>query len=154
MKMQLLALPVIVLVSFGVAPAQDDAAKKELVGMAGDWQLVRGEESGETASKYVVEHFKCVIKGDQLTFKGVEPLTDKASKLTIKIDASPTPKCIDLKVEAGSLKGTLLEGVYEWKGDELKLCLNFANGIANRPLEFETKAGSNRVLFVLKRQKP
>ena len=154
MKVQILSLPAIVLVFFGVALAQDDAVKKELAKMQGDWQLVRGLESGEAASKYVVEHFKCVIKGDQLTFKGVEPLTDKASKLTIKIDASPTPKCIDLQVEAGSLKGTLLEGVYEWKGDELKLCLNFASGIANRPLEFETKAGSNRVLLVLKRENP
>ena len=153
MKVQILSLPA-VLVFFGVALAQDDAVKKELAKMQGDWQLVRGEESGEAASKYVVEHFNCVIKGDQLTFKGVEPLTDKASKLTIKIDASPTPKCIDLKVEAGSLKGTLLEGVYEWKGNELKLCLNFASGIANRPLGFETKAGSNRVLLVLKRENP
>src|SRR2546425_11101837 len=149
--MQLLGLPVIVLVSFGVAPAQDDAAKKELVGMAGDWQLVRGEENGEPASEYFVKHLKCVIKGEQFSFEGIEPLTDKASKLTMKIDTSTTPKCIDLKVEAGSLKGDILEGVYAWKGDELKLCLYFGKG--NRPLEFETKAGSNRVLFVFKRER-
>jgi uncharacterized protein (TIGR03067 family) len=150
-KVRLLALCVIVLVSFGAAPAQDDAVKKELVGMAGDWQLVRGEENGEPAPEYVVKNLKCVIKDDRLTFEGIEPLTDKASKLTMKIDTSTTPKCIDLKVEAGSLKGDVLEGVYEWKADEMQICLYFGKG--NRPLEFETKAGSNRVLFVLKRQK-
>ena len=80
MKMQLLALTVIVLVSFGVAPAQDDAVKKELVGMAGNWQLVRGEENGEPASELVIKNLTCVIKGDQLTFAGIAPLTDKASK--------------------------------------------------------------------------
>jgi uncharacterized protein (TIGR03067 family) len=149
--MRLLALSLIVLVSFGAAPAQEDAVKKELVGMAGGWQLSRGEDDGEPASEYVIKNLKCVIKGDQLTFEGIEPLTDKASKLTMKIDTSTTPKCIDLKVEAGSLKGDILEGVYAWKGDELKLCLYLGKG--NRPLEFETKAGSNRVLFVFKRER-
>ena len=151
MKLQLLALPVIVLVAFGAVSAQDDAVKKEQAGMAGNWLLVSGEENGEPASEYVVKNLKCAIKGDQLAFKGIEPLTEKASKLTMKIDTSTTPKCVDLKVEAGSLKGDILEGVYEWKGDELKFCLYFGKG--NRPLEFETKAGSNRVLFVLKREK-
>jgi len=149
--MRLLALSLIVLVSFGAAPAQEDAVKKELVGMAGDWRLVRGEESGEAASEFVIKNLECVIEGDRLTFKGVAPLEDKANKLSIKIDASTTPKCIDLKVEAGSLKGDVLEGVYERKGDELKLCLYMGKG--NRPLEFETKAGSNRVLFILKRER-
>ena len=151
MTMRLLALSLIVLVSFGAAPAQDDAVKKELTEMTGEWRLVRGEESGEPASEYFVKHLKCVIKGEQFTFEGIEPLTDKASKLTMKIDTATTPKCIDLKVEAASLKGDVLEGVYEWKGDELKLCLYLGKG--NRPLEFETKAGSNRVLFVFKRER-
>jgi uncharacterized protein (TIGR03067 family) len=90
----------------------------------------------------------------EIAFKGIEPLTDKAGKVTITIDASTTPKCIDLKVQAGSLKGTVLEGNYGWKGDRLKLCLDVASGNRNRPLQFEAKAGSNRVLFVLKREKP
>jgi hypothetical protein len=57
-----------------------------------------------------------------------------------------------LKVEASSAKGEVLEGIYEWLGDELKLCLYF--GSRTRPVEFETRAGSNRVLVVLKREKP
>jgi uncharacterized protein (TIGR03067 family) len=157
MKVQVLALAVIVLASTGAALAQDDAVKMELVKMQGDWQLVRAEENGQSASERFLENLRCVIKGDRLTFSAVvppTPLTDQCSRLAIKIDASTTPKCIDLKVEAGSLKGTVLEGVYEWKGDGLKLCLFLTDGTRNRPLDFEAKAGSNRVLFVLKRQKP
>jgi uncharacterized protein (TIGR03067 family) len=153
-KVQLLALSVIALASFGAAPAREDAGKKELARMQGDWQLVRGEANGAAASQYVLDHLQCAIKGNQLTFKGIAPLTDRASRLTITIDPSTTPKCIDLKVRAGSLKGTVLEGVYECKGDELKLCLLLASGNRNRPLKFKATAGSNRVLFVLKRQKP
>jgi uncharacterized protein (TIGR03067 family) len=144
----------IALGSFGAALAQEGAAKRDLVKMEGAWQLVRGEEGGEPVSEYVVKNLAVVVKGDELTFKNVAPLTDKASRLTIKLDPSTAPRCIDLKVEAGSLKGTVLEGVYEWEGGELKLCLLFAGGPRNRPLEFETKAGSHRVLLVLKRQGP
>jgi uncharacterized protein (TIGR03067 family) len=149
-----LALPMIALVSFGAALAQEDAAKKELARMEGTWRLIRGEEGGEPLSEYVVEHLEVVVKGDRLTFKNIAPLTDQAGTLAIKLDPSTTPKCIDLKVEAGSLKGAVLEGVYEARKDELKLCLYFARGTRNRPAEFETKAGSNRVLLVLKRQGP
>jgi uncharacterized protein (TIGR03067 family) len=130
------------------ALAGDDAVKKELAKMEGVWQVVSGEE------EYLVQNLKWEIKGNRLTFKGIEPLTDKAGKVTIAIDASTTPKCIDLKVQAGSLKGTVVEGIYGWTGDRLKLCLYVASGNRNRPLQFKTKAGSNRVLFVLKREKP
>src|SRR5438105_2937624 len=109
------------LLSFGAAPVEDDAVKKELAKMQGVWQLAAGEENGKPVSDYVIEHLKVEIKGDQLTFTGIQPLTDKASKLTITIDASTTPRCMDLKVEAGSWKGTVLEGIYEVKGDEMKI---------------------------------
>jgi uncharacterized protein (TIGR03067 family) len=129
---------------------QDGAVNKDLAKMQGAWQLVSGEGDGEAASEYVIEHPQTVIKKDQLTFKGVEPLTDKFSRLTLKLDASTNPRCIDLKVEAGSMKGSVLEGVYEWKGEELKMCFSLAGG--NRPLDFEARSGSNRVLLVLKRR--
>jgi len=148
------ALPVIALLSFGAALGREDAAKKELVKLEGAWQLVRGEEGGEPVSEYAVKNLAVIVKGDRLTFKNIAPLTDQASTLTIKIDPSTTPKCIDLKVEAGSLKGTVLEGIYENKADELRLCLLFANGTRNRPVDFEAKAGSNRLLLVLKRHGP
>jgi uncharacterized protein (TIGR03067 family) len=151
MKLQLVAFALIILASFGAASAQDDAGKKELAALAGDWRLVKGEANGESANDYIIENLKCVIKGDRLTFAGIKPLTDKFSELTIKIDGSTIPKCIDLKVQAGSLKDDVLEGVYECKGDEIKLCLYVGKG--NRPLEFKAEGGSDRVLFVLKREK-
>lgn len=151
MRLQLLAWALIVLVSLGAVSAQDDAVKKELAGLAGDWRLVKGEANGESANDYIIENLKCVIKGDRLTFRGIKPLTDKFSELTIKIDVSTMPKCIDLQVQAGSLKDDVLEGVYQCKGDELELC--FYVGKGNRPLEFKAEGGSDRVLLVLKREK-
>jgi uncharacterized protein (TIGR03067 family) len=150
-KVRLLALTAAALLAFGAA-AGDAAVKKELAKLQGAWQVVRGEENGEPVSEYVVQNLKWGVKGDRLTLQGVAPLTDRASQLAITLDASTTPKCIDLKVEAGSQKGTVFEGVYEWKGDELRLCLHLARGA--RPVEFETRSGPNRVLLVLKRETP
>ena len=134
------------------ASALDDAVKKELAKMQGVWHVVSGEENGDLVSEYVVKHLKWAITGDQLIFSGIAPLTDKASKLAITIDASTTPKCIDYKIVVGSWKDTVFVAVYEWKGDELKVCIHL--GSANRPVEFGTKAGSNKIQFVLKREKP
>jgi uncharacterized protein (TIGR03067 family) len=152
MKVPFAALSVIVLVSFGAALAQDDAAKKELARMEGTWHIVSGVEKGKPSSDYLVQNLKFVFKGSQLTFQGDELIMEKVKKIAITIDPATNPKCIDLKVEAGTMKDLLLEGIYECKGDELKLCVSEEAG--NRPLEFESKEGSKRVLFVLKRQKP
>jgi uncharacterized protein (TIGR03067 family) len=147
-----MALSLVVLVPVGAAPAGGDAAKKDLEKMQGVWRLVRGEAEGEAASDYVVENLEVAVQGDRLTFKGIAPLTDRAARLTVTLlDPATTPRCIDLKVDAGSLKGSVLEGVYDWQDGELKLCL-LLTGERRRPLEFEAGAGSNRVLFVLKRQ--
>ena len=135
------------------AVADDDPAKKELARMQGIWQLASGESDGETAGAYALENFQCEFKADQLTMKGIAPLTDKASKLRVQIvDTTTSPRCIDLKIEAGDMKGMLWEGAYDWQGEMLKLCLYMDKG--NRPGDFEAKAGSNRMVLVLKRLDP
>lgn len=152
MKTQTAVLIALSLLFLSGAHAQDDAAKNELARMQGEWRLVRGEENGEAAPEYAVEHLKWKFNGNQLTFSGIEPLTDKASMLTITLDPTAKPKCIDLKVVVGSEKGAVIEGIYEWEKNDLKVCLAFLNGgVPNRPLEFGTRAGSTRVLFVLRR---
>jgi uncharacterized protein (TIGR03067 family) len=151
MKLQLLAAMVLVLLSGGSVRAQDEAAKKELAKFQGVWELVSGEEEGQPAAEVIIQNLKIVIKGDQLTLQGDAGLIAKAAKVTIKVDPSTTPKCIDFKVDAGSEKGLALEGIYEWKGNEVKICVHQGN---DRPLQFETKAGSKRLMFVMKKQKP
>jgi|ERR1017187_8488818 uncharacterized protein (TIGR03067 family) len=139
------------LIPLGAANSQDDAVKKESAKLQGDWQVVSSEEDGRATPDFIVENLKIAIKGDQITLKGVEELMKKFGKVTLKVDPSSTPKFIDFKVEAGSEKNNEYEGIYELKGDELKICVSVVS--RNRPDEFKTKAGSNRALFVLKRAK-
>jgi uncharacterized protein (TIGR03067 family) len=152
-KAQFLTLAAMVLASLSTALAQDDAGKKEQAKLEGVWNLVSGEENGEAAPESMVRNLKLVFKGNQLTFKGDARLMEKATKLTFKIDPSTTPKCIDITIEAGLDQGTVWEGIYEVTGDKMKICV-YVGGDKTRPVEFETKAGSNRALFVMKRDKP
>jgi len=150
---RLLAFVVFALVSLGVASAQDDAGKKELKKFQGTWQVVSAQDSGNPVPEEVVQNLKIVIKGKQLTLKGVEDLIQKFGKITLTIDPATTPKIIDFKIEAGSEKGNSFEGIYELKGKQLKICSATVSG-GNRPNEFKAESGSNRVLFVLKRANP
>lgn len=140
------------LITLPATAGDDDAAKKDLAKMEGVWQLASAEEDGKPSSDFLVENLRMEFKGDRLIPSGVKPVTDKVGKMIVKLDASAKPKCIDLKVESGELKGMMFEGIYEWKGDELRLCLFMGEGLS-RPSEFTAKPGSNRVLFQFKREK-
>ena len=149
MKPRFLAL--LALASVGTTIAQDDAVKKELAQLEGVWQVVSMEE-GKQAGPDNWKTIKFVFKGNVLTFKGDDAVSKKVGKITIVVDPTTTPRTIDLKAVEGSEKGLILEGIYEIKGDEMKLCVRGEPG-ADRPLEFATKEGSKLVLFVLKREK-
>jgi uncharacterized protein (TIGR03067 family) len=131
---------------------QDDAVKSELARLDGDWQVVAHETEGKAANEEHWQMVQFVIRGNQLTFKGDGILSKKVAKIALVIDPATTPRVIDLKVVEGEFKGTMLAGIYEVKGDRLKIC--FRNDETNnRPNEFSTKDDSNLVLFVLQRNK-
>ena len=152
MKRFLSILLVGTLFPVGFVYPQDKAGKKEEKKLQGDWQIVRSEEDGQPTADFIVQNLKIAIKGNQITIKGVEDLMERFGKVTFTIDPSTKPKIMDFKVVAGKDKDNRHEGIYEWKGEQLRICLTTANG-GDRPNEFKTKAGSNRLLVVLKRSK-
>ena len=139
-------------VSLGTASTQDDAVKKEREKFQGVWKVVSSEEDTRATPDFIVDALKVEIKGDQITLKGVEDLMERFGKVTFTIDPATTPKILDFKVTAGKDKNNQYEGIYVLKDDELKICASTRPG-GNRPDEFKTAADSNRVLFVLKREK-
>lgn len=141
-----------VLIPLGVAFAQNDAAKKELERLQGTWQVLSSEEDKLPTPDFIVQNLKVIIKDDQISLKGVEELMKRFGKVTLTIDPTTMPKVIDFKVEAGADKDNRFEGIYTLKDDEFRICASTRSG-GNRPDEFKTAAGSNRVLFVLRREK-
>jgi uncharacterized protein (TIGR03067 family) len=66
--------------------------------------------------------------------------------------AGTKPKAIDLVVGEGTQKDAAIEGIYEWKDDELTLCAKVLG--KERPTTFASPDGGSVVLLVLKRDKP
>ena len=108
------------------------------------------EAEGKPAPAEVVKQMRFTFKGDKLLIKGNFG-DDREEECTFKIDPKQSPKHFDFKPPG---KKDPVVGIYELKGDELKLCVQHAGGEEGRPTEFATKPGTKLVLIVFKRQKP
>src|SRR6516162_8806581 len=132
----------------------DGPAKDDLANLRGTWLTVSLVNDGKTlvdektpakrgpATKLVYEGDTWMIKvGDKTVASGA-----------FKIDATKTPKEIDILDESGVKNDKTKLGIYELNGDTYKFCLAPAG--KPRPTEFTSKEGSGHSLGVNKREKP
>ena len=131
------------------ADAPKDDAKKEQDKFQGTWKPVSAERNGEKAAPEAVEKLRVLFAGDKLSMKD----SDQAARevATFKLDPAAKVKTIDLMLTSGPEKGKTSLGIYAWDGDNMKLCI--AKPGSDRPTEFGTKAGSDQLLLVLKKEK-
>ena len=128
-----------------------DAVKKEKQKLIGTWEVVDWVNNGEPLPQEQVKLMQVQFTQDEM-FMSLPKATGKR-EYTYKIDPTQKPKTIDttpnltkVKVKANTA------GIYEFEEETLKLCLaSFGSGL--RPKEFESKAGTGRVLITLKRAK-
>ncbi len=131
---------------------EKDKKKGDAEKLQGTWQTVKLELSGMVIPDEITANLKFELKGDKIIVKGVAEVIKEYAEMTFKLDASTTPKSIDLKVGAGAKKGDDVEAIYEFTGaDELKICGQLVG--KERPGEFSTKEGDNRAYVILKREK-
>ncbi len=71
---------------------------------------------------------------------------------TWKIDATKTPKELDVMDESGTVNDKTKLAIYELEGDTFKYCIGPAG--KPRPAEFSSKEGSDNSLLVSRREKP
>jgi uncharacterized protein (TIGR03067 family) len=116
--------------------------KKDQEKLQGKWSVVSAERDGQAHDK--IKDDKLVIASDRITITKASGNEEPA--VTFTLDATKKPKHIDVMVS-----GMTMQAIYELDGDNLKLC--FARPGAERPGDFTTKAGSERMLVVLKRDK-
>lgn len=149
-------------------PLDEKAVLKELQGI---WKLAGYEaygkkrtakevseiEDGVSFSKEA-EALTWVIVDDQLFFQG----KGGSSHYRLKLAPATTPGSLDLTMLSMSthtngvdLKGTTREGIFEIKGNTLRICLNVHDpAVKQRPQQFETKNdGPGAFMYVLKREK-
>jgi uncharacterized protein (TIGR03067 family) len=143
---------VCLLVGVAVIPgkaAEPDPAKKDLDALQGEWAIEALEYNGkDLKGKFKIAF---TFKKDVLVVEGDGEVRKEYAKLKLKLDAGTNPKCVDLTVADGIQKDAVLEGLYELKGDELRLCVKVFG--KDRPGEFKSPEGSSIALLTLKRQK-
>jgi uncharacterized protein (TIGR03067 family) len=145
--MRVIVAWIAVLVLVGADGAQD-AIKKEMTQLEGEWLMVSGEANGQSLPEEAVKGGKRVAKEGQTTITIGGNVFFKA-KFTI--DPTNKPKAIDYNMTEGPTKGKTHLGIYELDGDTVKFC--FAAPGKDRPTEFTAKEGSERTLSVWKRDK-
>ena len=133
---------VLVLAGDLARPAQDN--KKDKSDLQGIWKLVRFERNGEE-NEFPANLPRWVIDGKTVRYAG-----ETLATLSVLSDAKP--RGLDL---AWAKPKREYEAIYAIDGDTLKICLNRgADGVKERPTDFETKDNAGRYLFVFERQKP
>ncbi len=145
MTIRVIGTVIAFLVLVGPSGAQD-ATKKEMAKLEGQWSMVSGEADGFPMPREAVIGGKRVAKDGEtaITFQGQVYFKAKYS-----IDPTKKPKAIDYMMTEGPTKGKTQLGIYELDGETVKFC--FAAPGKDRPAEFTAKRGSQRTLSVWKR---
>ena len=121
----------------------------DLQKLQGTWNcksiVVDGKKKDET--KHGGE---LVIKGNHYTLRVYEDEPD--NKVMFEIHPDKEPKQIDLMPSAGPHKGKVAKGIYKLEGETLTVCV--ARPGIDRPSDFTSKPGSERLLRVYNKVKP
>jgi uncharacterized protein (TIGR03067 family) len=125
------------------------AAKVDQQKLQGEWTMASGSADGYPMPENMRSSARRTCKDDVTTVTVGGQLILKAK---FKLDPSAKPKTIDYEANDGPTKGKTHLGIYEINGDTVKFC--FGAPGAERPTEFNSKAGDQRTLSVWKQAKP
>ena len=130
----------------GAGFAPDKASDwKELTG---DWQPTKMWIDGNELPPDDVKEFLVTLAEGKYTAKRGSDVIDEGK---VVIDASKSPKYMDLTATVGDNKDKVRLGIYELKGDTMKFA--FAAAEKDRPTKFESAAGSGSIYIEYKKKK-
>jgi uncharacterized protein (TIGR03067 family) len=142
------ALALALLVGPARADAKDDLAK-EMKALAGTWEVVKMVHDGVVAPLPPEGSPRVTVKEDgSYAVKAADMALESGVG---KIDPAKSPKTLDITPADGPNKGKTLLGIYELKGDELRVC--WSEPGKDRPADFTSKEGSGRIFITYKRVK-
>jgi RNA polymerase sigma factor (sigma-70 family) len=143
-------------------PQGDKAgAKKDAELLQGTWNIDEMGWGGRKLPRELMTGYKFVFDGTKLTWNGAIGMTSRAGKITasdgvfpceFKIDPGQEPKQIDITLRRKNREATLL-GIYEIKGDMLKVYYFSSRNTGKRPSEFATKDNPDIGYVLLTRAK-
>ena len=126
----------------GEKGAGEDVLKE----IQGTWKFVSQEMDGKPRPKEELEKQTITFEGDKWTVRRDGKVVQAG---THKFDPAKKPPQVDAAVTEGEDKGSTMLGIYELKGDTLKVCFDPKG--KERPADFTSKAG--RMTAVVEREK-
>lgn len=125
------------------AEPDDNASDDDLEQLWGTWQIVRSEYNGLDNPEQEKE-YSWEFQGHKYTIKHNGNFVQLWK---VKLNSGKKPKTIDATHD---ITGQKLMGIYEIKGDRLKICYDLTGN--GRPDSFKAAPGSRRVCFIFERQ--
>lgn len=135
----LLTLIIGVGVSFGGDKSTDEAARRDIAFLEGEWSMLAGQRDGTIPPRFVVNGARRTARGNESTVI-MQGRVYMKSRYTV--DPSKNPKTIDYDVLEGEYRGQKQQGIYAIEGNTVKFC--FAAPGRPRPTDFSAPAGSGR----------
>src|SRR5947209_9748874 len=123
-----------------------EAAKRDLQLLQGAWRVEAVETNGEKTPAADLKERTLFIGADAFLVKDGKSILQAAK---LRLDPTKTPPSVNATILQGAKKGDVMLGIYELKGDTLRVCLDMDG--QNRPKEFRTEAKSGLTLVVCKR---
>ena len=104
--------------------------------MQGTWKWVTQEGAQHPASAEDLEKTTIMFSGDKWIIRDGDKVIQAGTQ---KLNATKKPSQIDTVATEGPDKGDIMLGIYELKGDTLKVCFDPKG--KERPSSFTAKAG-------------
>ena len=141
-------LPVLLMSLPSFAGETDEAEVKKI---AGTWRFVSLESDGQKAPDDVIKDWRWKVEGKEITWSDPQHGDTKTS---LEVDASKSPKALDLTSTDPKAKGKLFKCIYEFNGERLRICIPEGKQAENdRPRPVEFSGGQGMSLLVLERVK-
>jgi RNA polymerase sigma factor (sigma-70 family) len=125
------------------APSARAEPKTDKERLQGSWQVVSMNVRNKEGAPEETRANRIIFAGDKMTRKRPDGPDEV---ITYTLDPTQKPKAIDF---GAGISGAL--GIYEFKGDTLRLCMERDADKQPRPADF--KPGEGRIVLVLKRAK-
>jgi uncharacterized protein (TIGR03067 family) len=124
-----------------------EAAPNDLAKLQGVWQVSKFEANGEEVSSDEVKNTVVTIKDNTYKLSN----GDRTDHGTFSVDSSKTPRQMDIRPESGPDEGEKLPAIYEFDGDQFRVCYGRESG--DRPTAFSAPSDSGQVVITYKRKK-
>jgi uncharacterized protein (TIGR03067 family) len=119
--------------------------RQDLDLLQGSWTVTALEMDGLKMPSAMLANARIVVRGDRFSSTGMGAVYEG----TLELDASTSPRQLNMNFDAGPEKGNTNPGIYELDGDTWRICLA-TRGVV-RPSSFASTPGSGIALETLTR---